>query len=346
MEVFESEKNKLNKIFNSEHSEKDEEFLNEIFTDETKEEELKQILSKQFDEILSDDEIEEKSLDHILYRINKGIYNLQESPKIIFLDKFFKWGIRIASIIVLPLLVYSGIRTLRESSLKRDTWVEIKAPAYTRAQFALPDGTIGWLNCNSSIRYNGDFTLKRNITLKGEAFFDVFKDKNRPFVVTANEVFVEVLGTRFNIEAYEDDRKIDIVLEEGSVVFNTKKLNKAYTMVPNDHVCYDKDKQNFSTDTVYPKKYTSWTEGRLEFRDDPLDVIFKRLERWYNIDIVFNGKVEDDARLRATFVDDGLEEVLDLLSRSLPIKYQIEYEKQQENGIHYKTKVTIYPKEQ
>jgi len=344
MKDFEFDNEKLKAFFKGVYSEKDEEYINNLFTDESMKSELKGALLEQFDTLSSEDVSEEKNLDHILYRIHYDINNQNKSQKTILFDKILKWGMRIASLIILPLLIYSGIRTVRESALKKGTWVEIKAPAWTRAQFSLPDGTIGWLNSNSSVRYNGNFTLDRHVILKGEAFFDVFKDKSRPFVVNTKEVFVEVLGTRFNIEAYEDEKKIEVVLEEGSLVFNAKEMNKSYTMIPNDHVTFDKTGLDFSTETVQPQKYISWTEGRLEFRNDPLDVIVRRLARWYDVNIELNVNLNDDARLRATFIDDGLEEVLDLLSRSLPIKYEIENGKLLQNGIYSKTKVKIYPK--
>lgn len=342
MKGFEFDNEKLKAFFKGEYSEKDEEYVNNLFTDESLKSELKRALSEQFDELSSEDVSEEKNLDHILYRIHYDINNKKGSQKTILFDKILKWGMRIASIIVIPFLIYSGVRTFRESALKKETWVEIKAPAWTRAQFSLPDGTIGWLNSNSSVRYNGNFSLDRHVILKGEAFFDVFKDKSRPFIVNANEVSVKVLGTRFNIEAYEDEKNIAVVLEEGSLVFNSKKMNKTYTMSPKDLVSYNKTVQDFSIETVQPQKYISWTEGRLEFRNDPLDVIFRRLARWYGVDIELNLSLNDDPRLRATFIDDGLEEVLDLLSRSLPIKYKIENGKLLQDGTYTKTKIKIY----
>jgi ferric-dicitrate binding protein FerR (iron transport regulator) len=113
-------------------------------------------------------------------------------------------------------------------------------------------------------------------------------------------------------------------------------------MVPNDLITYNKTKQDFSKETVQPHKYLSWTEGRLEFRNDPLDVISRKLERWYNIDIELNVNLKDDPRLRATFVNEGFEEVLDLLRRSLPVDYQIEKGNLLADGTYIKTKVKIY----
>ena len=191
---------------------------------------------------------------------------------------------------MLPIVILIGIHMYTETNLKKETWVEIKAPAWTRAQFSLPDGTTGWLNSNSSVKYNGNFNTDRQVTLTGEAFFDVFKDKKRPFIVNTTEINVKVLGTRFNIASYENENNVEVVLEEGKLVFNDKEMNKSYTMKPNDLVVYDKTLRNFSTKVVQPQKYLSWTEGKLEFRNDPLDVIARRLERWYNIDVEINGK--------------------------------------------------------
>ena len=134
----------------------------------------------------------------------------------------------------------------RETHLKEEAWVEIKAPAWTRAQFSLPDGTTGWLNSNSSVKYNGNFIADRQITLSGEAYFDVFKDKKRPFKVKTNEVIVSVLGTRFNIASYENEKNVEVVLAEGKLVFNDAKMQKSYTMKPNDLVIYDKTLKDLS----------------------------------------------------------------------------------------------------
>ena len=169
----------------------------------------------------------------------------------------------------------------------------------------------------------------------------MFKDNKRPFRVNTNEVTVKVLGTRFNIASYENEKNVEVVLEEGKLVFNNKEMKSSCTMNPNDLVVYNKTQKDFSTEVVQPNKYLSWTEGKLIFRNDPLDVIARRLERWYNIDVEVNVSVTEDLRLRATFIDEGLEEVLDLLKRSLPIDYKIENGSIQTDGVYRKTKVII-----
>ena len=339
---FDSEK--IDVFFKGKYSDKDTSYVDKVFCDNDKERELRLLLSKQFDEILSEDDIDSKDLSHILYRIHYNINTGLSSQKKWSIDNIIKWTLRIAGLIILPLLVFIGIqsyKTYKETNLKKVTWIEIKAPAWTRAQFSLPDGTTGWLNSNSSVKYNGNFNADRQVTLKGEAFFDVFKDNKRPFRVNTNEVTVKVLGTRFNIASYENEKNVEVVLEEGKLVFNNKEMKSSCTMNPNDLVVYNKTQKDFSTEVVQPNKYLSWTEGKLIFRNDPLDVIARRLERWYNIDVEVNVSVTEDLRLRATFIDEGLDEVLDLLKRSLPIDYKIENGSIQTDGVYRKTKVII-----
>ena len=340
--TFDSEK--INGFFKGKYSDKDITYVDEVFCDNDNEKELKCLLSRQFNELLPEEDFDNKDLDHILHRIHYDINTRLSTQKTWSFDNIVKWTLRTAVAIVLPLIIFGGIQILNEDHSKNEAWVEIKAPAWTRAQFSLPDGTIGWLNSNSSVKYNGNFNSDRQVTLKGEAFFDVFKDNKRPFRVNTNEVTVKVLGTRFNIASYENEKNVEVVLEEGKLVFNNKEMNKAYLMSPNELVTYDKALSDISTEVVQPQKYLSWTEGKLVFRNDPLDVIARRLERWYNIDVEVNGGVDKDLRLRATFIDENLEEVLDLLKRSLPIVYRIEDRNLLPNGIYPKKKVIIEPR--
>jgi len=332
---------RLNDYFRGKHSDIGASYINDVFCDNKKEKELKHFLLKQFYELLPEDEKDKVNLDHILYKIHYDINTRLPARKIWSLDNVIKWSVRIAGILILPLVIFIGIQTFKDSHLKKEAWVEIKAPAWTRAQFSLPDGTTGWLNSNSSIKYNGNFNNDRQITLKGEAFFDVYKDKKRPFIVNTPEINVKILGTKFNIASYENEKNVEVVLEEGKLIFNGKDMDRSFTMNPNDMIIFDKTLKNYSTEVVQPQKYISWTEGKLVFRNDPLDVIARRLERWYNIDVEVNASLSEDIRLRATFIDENLEEVLNLLKRSLPVDYKIEYGNIQKNGIYRKTKVII-----
>jgi len=318
------DREKIERYFKGEFSEEDKSYVEEVFSDDHSEDELNTLLRRQFYELKSEDDQERKNLDHLLYRIHYDINTRSAEIGSLFSTRVMRWGLRIAGMILLPLLVFVGINNYTKNVQTRDSWVEIKAPAWTRAEFSLPDGTTGWLNSNSSVRYEGNFQADRTITLKGEAYFDVYRDPERPFVVTTKEVDVKVLGTRFSIASYDNESNVEVVLEEGKLEFSDKDKTKTFIMKPNDLLVYDKMRKDLSTEEVQPQKYLSWKEGKLVFRNDPLDVIARRLERWYNIDVEINGSLTADLRLRATFIDEDLEEVLGLLKRSLPIEYRIE----------------------
>jgi transmembrane sensor len=335
---FDSEK--LKRYFKGEYSDEDSSYVSNVFTENGSERELKRFLAGQFDQLANQDEMD-RNLDHILHKIHYDINTKKEESKRRKLSGLLTWSLRIAALLVLPLAIFWGVKGYLNISTGRETWIELKAPAWTRAQFSLPDGTTGWLNSNSSIKYNGSFNIDRQVILNGEAFFDVVKDKSRPFKVNTNEIIVKVLGTRFNIASYENEKSVEVVLEEGKLELCNKEMTDYRTMNPNDLVIYDKTYEDLKTEIVEPKKYLAWTEGKLVFRNDPVDVIARRLERWYNIDVEIRGNVSEDIRLRATFIDENLEEVLGLLKRSLPIDYTIENRDIKPDDSYAKKKVII-----
>jgi transmembrane sensor len=341
MSDVEIDSEKLRRYFKGDFTTEEASYVNEIFLSSKKEKELKNFLSKQFDESVDEESCDMKDLDHILYRIHYNINTKASEQKSSSSNKIYKWGLRIAAVLLLPLLIFFSTRYFTTVNTGKMVWVEINSPAWTRIQFSLPDGTTGWLNSSSSIRYNANFIKDRQVQLKGEAFFNVYKDKHSPFIVAAKEVKVKVLGTRFNIASYENEEDVEVVLEEGSLLFTETEKNKSYTMVPNDLITYDKKNKDVAKDIVQPQKYLSWTEGKLVFRNDPLDVIARRLERWYNVDVDVKINLSDDLRLRATFKDESLEEVLGLLKRSLPVDFRIEDRVVNSDGTYGKRKVTF-----
>jgi len=330
---------KILRYFSGNFSEEDASYVEEIFSDKEKERALKILLSRQFEELSQEEE--DDNLDQVLCRIHYDINTrLSERHSSVF-DNIMKWTLRTASVIFLPLIVFYGIHIYTDVNQKKKAWVEIKAPAWTRVQFTLPDGTSGWLNSNSSVKYNGSYNTDRQVILTGEAYFDVYKNKKKPFTVITNDVLVKALGTRFNIASYQDENDVEVVLEEGKLLLNNKKMTKSYIINPNELIVYDKSLDSFSTEVVQPNKYISWTEGKLVFRNDPLDVVARKLERWYNVDVEIKGPNHSDLRLRATFVDEKLDEVLTILKRSLPIDYKVEIRDLKSDDTYTKKKVII-----
>jgi transmembrane sensor len=346
MEITEFDKKRLADFYSEGNSEDEAGWVETIFCDQNRKEEIRKVLSGQFKAVMSEDPSDNRNLDNVLYKIHYDLNMRKSEKKGIRSAGFVYRTLRIAAMIVLPLALFWGIKGYFTEGSQQLSWVEIKAPAWTRAKFTLPDGTTGWLNSNSSVRYSQSFVRDRKVTLNGEAFFDVFRDKKRPFIVITDDVMLNVTGTRFNIAAYDNEPEVEVVLEEGSLIFNDKKMIKTYSMKPNDLVIYDKEMGEYKTEIVQPQKYLSWTEGKLVFRNDPLDVICRRLGRWYNVDVAVNVGSVENLRLRATFIDENLEEVLDLLKRSLPIDYKIQNGNLNADNTFSKKRVTILPKNQ
>ena len=316
---------RLERFFRGKYSEEDRDYIRRIFCDKSNEEELEHITRKKWYELIKEDDFKDKSFDHILYRIHYEINTkgpITKSPKTLI--SLIKWSARVAAIIMLPVIIYTGIHFYKNAKKDNElTWIEINAPAWARVQFSLPDGSTGWLNGSSSIRYQSNFVKERTIILDGEAFFNVKSDPEIPFVVSTHEINVAASGTKFNIASYGNEKNVEVVLEEGKVIVSNKEMTSSYTMSPNDLVVYDKLINHLSKEVVDPQKYVAWTEGKLVFRNDPIDVIARRLGRWYNVDVEISGNNFEDVRLRATFVDENLEEVLYFLKRALPVDYKI-----------------------
>ncbi len=337
------DRQRLVNFYQCDYSEAEGAWMESLFEDPVKEKTLSDYLSRQFRELCLTGDAVDNKLDSILYKIHYEINTRKEEERTGTRGRIGRWSLRIAGIILLPLAVFWGITGYFTSRARQQAWVEVKAPAWTRAQFALPDGTTGWLNSNSSIRYNLDFSNDRKISLDGEAFFDVSSDAKHPFRVITDDVVLKVTGTRFNVASYDNEPAVEVVLEEGSLVFNGKNMKNSYSMKPNDLVTYDKIQGKYTAEVVQTQKYLSWKEGKLIFRNDPLDVICRRLGRWYNVDVEVNVFSVENMRLRATFVDENLEEVLDLLKRSLPLNYKIQNGRLNTDNTYSKKKVTILP---
>lgn len=314
---------RVNNIFEGEFSEEGMLYFRMLFSTTSNESDLEAIAKKQWSKILRQKFPEDKPLEHILYKIHYEINTDSNKQEKNFRFKdFVIWSSRVAAILLLPLLVCVW---LFFSDLKKGepVWVEINAPSWSRVQFGLPDGSTGWLNSNSSLKYQGDFINDRKVVLEGEAYFDVKSDPEKPFEVRTNEIMVIATGTKFNIASYKDDKAVEVVMEEGVVEVKDLAMTKLFVMSADDLVIYDKITGELSSQKVQSEKYYAWTEGKLIFRNDPVDVIAHRLGRWYNVDIEVDVDNFSDVRLRATFVDENLEDVLYFLKKALSIDFKI-----------------------
>ena len=223
-------------------------------------------------------------------------------------------------------LVYNAGYSENESKLKYNTLI---VPYGKRFRVVLADGTRVDLNAGSSLKYPVDFMIGKNreVFLQGEAFFDVAKDENHPFIVNAEELNIRVLGTKFNVSAYQEDLNINTVLVEGSVGLFKKgesfSAENSSLLEPGFKGAYHKTKQDMSLEEVNTSIYTGWVDGKMIFNHMYFKDILKTLERHYNVSITNNNKELAEETFTATFDTETIEEVLYLFNKSFNINYKI-----------------------
>lgn len=208
----------------------------------------------------------------------------------------------------------------------------LKVPYGKTFKLILSDGTVVSLNSGTTLRYPEQFGIngKRTVYLTGEAFFEVAKDKEHPFIVNANQAAIEVLGTKFNVSAYPENASVNSVLVEGSIqMYETENTSNAVLLKPNQMATWQNNSKKITTKSVDPTFYSAWTKGELTFKDTPFSTIIKIIQRTYDVDII--NKSSDLAGQNFTgtikISESSVENILDLLKRDTPFDYTIEQNK-------------------
>lgn len=277
-----------------------------------------------------------KDLNFILQKIQSRIY-LQEKRKKRTLWYLYR---QIAAVLLFPVILFAAHFFIQHpAGISGTAYAEIYSPPGARTQFRLPDGTTGWLNSGSDIRYPVDFT-ERTVKINGEAFFQVASKNDQKFTVQTPVLDITVLGTKFNVTAYPDDPFVEIVLEEGKVRLDGRDYPFSELLSPDQRFVLYSGQKKGSVSSVDAGLYSSWKDGKLVFRDEPLSGVLKKMERWYHVRFIVEDEQLKSHVYKATFKDETLEEVLRLLAWSAPIEYEIPDRKKNEDGT-YATKTII-----
>ncbi len=232
---------------------------------------------------------------------------------------------KIAAILFLPLLLASILfySNQQKKEYANTSWAEIECPMGVRTKFHLPDGSSGYLNSGSSLKYPIAFANNRVVALKGEGFFDVRHNKNSPFHVKTQNLDIKVLGTTFNVSAYAEDIQEEIVLQSGNIDVSDSLGKKIASLVPEQEFILNKETSGFKLNNVVSEQFTSWKEGKLIFRNEHIEDMAIRLSRWYNTEVIIdkrNSRI-NTYTYHGTFINEQLEDVLKLLSITSPITY-------------------------
>lgn len=205
---------------------------------------------------------------------------------------------------------YLGKYTVENKEL---LYTETIVPNGSQTKIMLPDSTFVMLNSGSSLRYSSDFNKKdRCIELKGEAYFDVKPNTDKPFFVNSDKINVRVVGTTFNVRAYEDEDKIDVVLISGKVnVLFENDILETTSLVPNQQLSYNKKEEKLDVTVVNGATSILWTKGVLYFNEKTFADIAKELRRKFDTEIIIESDMLYNEVFTGSFsVDYTLEKIV------------------------------------
>lgn len=208
----------------------------------------------------------------------------------------------------------------------------ITVPAGQRVNLTLSDGTTVWLNARSEMVYPAVFSgAKREVKLDGEGYFEVKHDKESPFVVHTRKCEIEVLGTKFNVEAYSDSEEFSTSLMEGSVKVTDNSAVSASVLLKPDQEVHMKDGR-LLVSFIDDYDHFRWRDGLVCFDNIAFNELMKRFEKCYGISIVVENKKLEEYSCSGKFrISDGLDNALRILQRNA--KYT--FERNDDNTIVY-----------
>jgi transmembrane sensor len=332
------------------------------------EEELSSVLdwfkesARTFEEIPDEESNPKINIDYILDKIHHKV-NLAQTEEILEKtdqdlrkykrsEHFIKILTRVAAILMFPVLgaglffsiKYYSSRSLQVSVNQAYNLVLSSVDAITKV--SLPDGSSVWLNHSSSLKYPAMFLGKtRNVELTGEGYFEVVPNSKIPFIVTAGEIQIKALGTAFNIMAYPEEDRIETSLINGLVELERKKPNgdviPLLKMKPTDLAIFQKSSNKIRTLTVNDDRYFSWKDGKLIFDNEPLDEVVRILSRWFNVDIQIKDPELCELTYTATFVNETLPQVMELMAMMSPVGYSISDREEISDGSFTRRKIVL-----
>jgi ferric-dicitrate binding protein FerR (iron transport regulator) len=244
-------------------------------------------------------------------RTRRVLYNLQ----------------RVAAVLFLPVLFLSLWLLGEKNNNAPMQYVELYTNPGMVSSFYLPDSSQVWLNGGSRLRYPIAFQAeRREIEISGQGYFEVSRNPNQPFLVKTRAGFaVEVLGTAFNLAAYDDEDIVETTLVEGSIKLNLLQNGHTAqrTMQAGEKAVYVKNGQTLRMETVDPKYDIAWKSRQIVFKNHPMEYVVRTLGRYYNVPFLIRDNQVMDAEITGSFSNEHLSQVMEYLRIASDISYKI-----------------------
>lgn len=261
---------------------------------------------------------------------------VKRDSRLLFFQRTYKVAATITIIALMgsvTFLYYQSLSIVTENAPKVANQINrISNDTKLVARHLLSDGSVIDLYPGGSLSFPETFsTSRRDIQLTGEAFFDVAKDKNRPFIINTDKVTIKVLGTTFNVKAYSRSKEITVAVKTGKVSVYPKTTdpdkmrNGEIILTPNQEVVYNTEAKNFSKKLVENPQIILAKPTLFEMKYDgtPVDKIFKVLEENYGIDIVFDEQILSACTLTTSMAEEGLYERIEVICQAIGAQYEI-----------------------
>lgn len=227
----------------------------------------------------------------------------------------------VAAASILLILTLSGAYYLGTRDSNQQTISQTYSSLTGKSKVILPDGTEVWLHSNTALTYNSSFKSdKREVSMRGEAYFNVTHDSQRPFIVNVDGVSVEVHGTKFNVNSCPSTENVLVSLYEGSV--SMKVADKNIFLKPGQEGTYDKHNHSLDVKEGDVEFAKSWTNDQLRFENKNIREVCRYLSKWYSVDIYVDPAIPDNQSYTFTLRNENLEEVVRMMSCINSIDYQ------------------------
>jgi transmembrane sensor len=192
----------------------------------------------------------------------------------------------------------------------------------------LSDGSRVWLNAGSSVTYPVAFVgNERKVTITGEAYFEVAHNAEKPFYVSKGDVSVQVLGTHFNVNAYDDESEIKVTLLEGKVNVSTKYDVRGTTIKPGEQAIAMGNGQLAISKDVDVEAVMAWKNGQFSFNNADLKIVMRQVERWYDVEVIYEGPLPNEEFNGGTSRQDNVSALLKVLEATGKVKFRVEGKK-------------------
>ncbi|MEA4809450.1 FecR family protein [Macellibacteroides fermentans] len=278
------------------------------------------VLEKQWDDAQDAVAKDKTDVNRIWAKIQRELW---ESKPVKTYEYYKIYSIAASILLLIGIGCFAWILSRNQSS---NTMFVATSGIQNMQSILLPDGSQVQLGPGSKLVYPSEFDGKtREVQLEGQAFFDVAKDKSKPFVVKTKDMDVTALGTAFEVFSYEMENDIETVLLNGKVKVNLLHGNhkRQVILYPNDKLTLSRSDARISIDKVNATKYSDWRNlGILSFENEKLSMIIPRLEKWYGQKIFCQKDLANTYRFTFKVRNESLDRILYMLNNSSPIKYR------------------------